>query len=171
MKKIAALFITLLTFTAMQCEKKTTIQPGDDLSGEWTVENVFLGDVIDTPCGYEVKDSPKLTINFEDEKKAGEEAFRFSGKSAVNQFFGTYKITSFDKTTGVGTVEMGAIGSTKMAGPEPLMQCENRYFSLLEDVADFSIAKENGQHVLRIGRFKKDDKPSRDGGTFLILKR
>ncbi|MFT6478049.1 MAG: heat shock protein HslJ [Spirosomataceae bacterium] len=154
---------------AMKCETND-VNSKNELTGEWFVKQVFLGDVIDTPCGYEAKNAPQLTIKFSDEKnEAG--MLSFSGNSAVNSFFGTYKVTAFDESTGQGTVSFGLVGATKMAGPEELMACEGRFFSILEQTTDFSIFNENGKDTLRIGRFKKDDKPSRDGGTFLIMER
>lgn len=153
----------------MQCETNE-LKPKNSLSGEWAVREVFLGDVIDTPCGYETNDAPQLRINFSDEKKE-DGTQSFSGKSAVNSFFGTYKIVTFDEATGQGTIEIGAIGATKMAGSEELMACENRFLGILGKTTDFSVTTENEKNVLRIGTFKKDDTPSRDGGTFLILER
>lgn len=154
---------------AMQCENTAT-KPENKMAGEWLVQEVFLGDVIDTPCGYEVQDAPQLTINFSETANENGQ-FSFSGNAAINQFFGTYEITEFDEKTGGGTITLGAIGSTKMGGPEELMNCEIRFFDLLNRTTDFSITTENGKDVLRIGVFKKDDKPSRDGGTFLIMGR
>lgn len=163
------LLFALPLLLAMQCENNAT-SPKSKLVGEWVVREVFLGDVIDTPCGNGVKDAPLLTIDFSG--KANENGqFSFSGKSAINNFFGTYEIISLDETTGVGTLEFGEIGSTKMGGSEELMACENRFFDLLSRTTDLSITIDSGKDVLRLGVFKKDDKPSRDGGTFFIMER
>jgi heat shock protein HslJ len=163
------LFFAIPLLLAMQC-KTTETAPKSKLTGEWAVREVFLGDAIDTPCGYDAKDAPQLTINFSG--TADEEGqFSCTGKSAVNSFFGTYKIISLDELNGQGTMKFGPIGSTKMAGTEELMACEGRFFSILERTTDFSISSEEGKDVLRIGAFKKDDEPSRDGGTFLIMGR
>lgn len=163
------LLFALPLLLAMKCET-TAIGSQSELSGEWVVQEVFLGDVIDTPCGFEVQNAPPLTINFSAETN-DEKRFSFSGESAINNFFGTYEVTSFNKTTGVGTVTLGPVGATKKGGPEELMACESRFFDLLNRTTDFNVSEENGKKVLRLGVFKKDDKPSRDGGTFLILER
>lgn len=54
---------------------------------------------------------------------------RISGKSAVNRYFGPFTLGSG------GTINFGMMASTKMAGPEPLMQAESEYMSLLDQVA------------------------------------
>lgn len=163
------LLFALPLLLAMTCETND-VKPEDNLVGEWVVQQVFLGDVIDTPCGYEVTDARKLTLKFSNEKNS-DNTFSMTGSAAINSFFGAYEITTFDVATGQGTLSFGAIGATKMGGPAELMACENRFFGILERTSDFSIATENGKQVLRIGTFKKDDKPSRDGGTFLIMEK
>ena len=142
------------------------------LSGEWVLKSVFLGDVIDTPCGWEAKDPKQMTLNItttavENDSKS----FILNGQSAVNQFFGSYAIQSFDKTTKRGTIKMGAIGGTKMAGPEAMMNCETRYYTLLGDAVDFQLVEGENGPVLHLGRLKKDNTPSRDGGTYLIFEK
>jgi heat shock protein HslJ len=164
------LLFVLPFLLAMKCETADLPSKKSKLVGEWFVQEVFLGDVIDTPCGHDVKDAPQLTVNFSGTADL-EGQFSFTGKSAINTFFGTYGIISLDEPNGQGTMKFGSIGATKMAGSEELMACESRFFSILERATDFSVSNENGKEVLRIGAFKKDDKPSRDGGTFLIMER
>ncbi len=163
------LLFALPILFAMKCES-TSVASRTSLTGEWFIREVFLGDVIDTPCGYEAVNAPKFTINFTESADA-ENRFSFSGVAAVNNFFGNYQVTAFDKSSGVGTIAFGQIGMTKMAGPPELMACESRFFDLLNRSTDFSITTENGKEILRLGVFKKDDKPSRDGGTFFIMER
>lgn len=163
------LLFALPLLLALKCETDD-VEAGNKLSGEWLVREVFLGDMIDTPCGFEVTDAPQLIIEFSKNSDDGK-WLKFSGQSAINSFFGTYQITSFDETTGVGQISFGAIASTKKGGSEELMACENRFFDLLNRTSDFSITIQNGKEVLNIGVFKKDDQPSRDGGTFFILGR
>jgi hypothetical protein len=54
-----------------------------------------------------------------------------------------------------------------MAGSEELMACEDRFLVIFFEQPQILVVfpNENGKDTLRIGRFK-DDKPSRDGGTF-----
>ena len=167
--KTIAIILILMSTLALQCEK-TDVTTNPKLAGEWVVKEVFLGDAIDTPCGYANTISPEITINFSAEKNT-DGSYSFSGKSAVNQYFGSYELTSFEQSTSVGTIKLGSIGATKVVGPEPLMDCEMRFFTLLEQSSDFSVLNEGGKDILRIGRFKKDPTPSRDGGKFLICER
>lgn len=66
-----------------------------------------------------------ITIAFDGERLAG-----FSG---VNQYGGAY--TASDD----GSIEIGTMNSTLMAGPEPLMQAESAYLELLKGVDGFAI--------------------------------
>lgn len=147
------------------------VSPEQSLQGEWIIKNVFLGDAIDTPCGYAVTNAPTLTMNFSTEKESGSDNLTFSGRSAVNQYFGAYKVTDFDSSTGIGTIEIGTIGSTKMAGPAELMDCEQRFFAFLKQSTDFKVQTIDGVTTLHLGILKKDTAPSRDGGTYLILEK
>ena len=56
-----------------------------------------------------------------------------SGSGGINLYFGSYKQTG-------SRVTFGAIGSTEMAGPEPLMSQESTYFHLLDSVRSFHSA-------------------------------
>jgi heat shock protein HslJ len=56
------------------------------------------------------------------------EAGRMSGRSAVNQYSGPYRL-------GPGReFSAGPFAGTRMAGPEPAMRAESAYLSLLEEV-------------------------------------
>lgn len=170
MTKLAIAISFILTFFVDMCSTET-ISSEASLQGEWVIKNVFLGDAIDTPCGYEVTNAPTLTINFSADKQENSDKLRFNGSSAVNSYFGGYKVLSYDSKTGIGTLEMGAIGSTKMAGPAELMQCEQRIFDFLQQAKDFEISTENGKTSLHLGIINRSETPSRDGGTYLILEK
>lgn len=55
---------------------------------------------------------------------------KYAGKSAVNRYFGTYKVEG-NKLT------LGPAGVTMMMGPEPLMQAEQNYLQSLAKVVSF----------------------------------
>ena len=55
-----------------------------------------------------------------------------------------------------------------MAGPEPLMNCEQRFFNQLITANDFSI-DEDGE--LKIGTFRNENSHPRDGGYNLIFEK
>jgi inhibitor of cysteine peptidase len=63
-----------------------------------------------------------------------------SGKSAVNQYSGPYVAGKN------GSFSVGAIISTKMAGPEPAMRAETIYFELLSQARNYRIT--NGRLIL-----------------------
>ena len=74
----------------------------------------------------------EITANF-DEKM-------IAGKSAVNQYSGTYELS------GDGKIAFGPLMSTKMAGPEDEMRAENNYMNILSSVRKFTI--DNGQLLM-----------------------
>lgn len=82
-----------------------------------------------TMQGAAVAAEPGATIEFADDHK-------ISGKAFINRYFGTY-------TPGPdGAIAIGPVGMTRMAGPEPLMQQENTYISLLTQVDRCEVTRE-----------------------------
>ena len=59
---------------------------------------------------------------------------RIGGTSGVNSYGGLYSIGPG------GSIAIGALSSTLMAGPEPAMRAEAAYDTLLSQVASFKIA-------------------------------
>jgi len=164
-------FSLLLFFSLFKIDSCTEMEiqssvNSNEILGDWIYKNRFLGDAIDTPCGYAVTNVRELTLKVE-ENTENKENLKLTGNSAVNMLFADLKILTFDKATGIGTLKIEHLGSTKMAGPPDLMQCEQGYFEMLNDAADFKI--ENNK--LMIGHFKKDNTPSRDGGTYMIFEK
>jgi heat shock protein HslJ len=66
-----------------------------------------------------------ITVIFEDG--------RVGGHSGVNSYGGDYKIGSG------GSIEVGEIVSTLMAGPEPAMRAETIYTELLKQAGEFAV--------------------------------
>lgn len=159
MLKICSL-ITVLIFV-QTCET-VSINKLNDIEGEWVLQKVFLSDAYDSPCGWEAGDHEPITLNIDSE--GGK--FSFNGNSAVNSYFGSFEVLTFEAEN--GTMKVGPIGSTKKAGPEPLMNCESRYFSYLETAGDIGLFEENELHI---GNFRNQDSHPRDGGTYLIFER
>jgi heat shock protein HslJ len=158
-KLLIALFLTQM----ISCENDK-IDAQSEITGEWTLKNVFLSDAYDSPCGWEAGEHEPLTMNvvYKDEKYA------ISGKSAVNSYFGSFEILTYNQDTKIGTVKTGAIGSTKMAGPPLLMNCEQRFLDQLQNATDFGF-DENGE--LRVGNFRNENSHPRDGGYYLVFER
>lgn len=159
-----AFLIISFFITQMSSCETSNIDAQSEITGNWVLKNVFLSDAIDTPCGWEAGEHEPLTLNI---TRDGD-SYSFSGKSAVNNYFGTFSILSYNETTRTGKIKSGPIGSTKMAGPAPLMNCEQRFFNQLETAIDFSI-DENG--VLKIGTFRNENSHPRDGGYYLIFEK
>ncbi len=168
MFKIACVFI--LGFQMLQinsCSKEEVSDKIDSkLVGTWVLKNVFLGDAIDTPCGYATKGVRELTMVISEDTES--KTLKISGQSAINVYNGSLSIISSDTSNGISTIKIGALGSSKMAGPPDLMECETRLYNFLNEAPELRIS-DTGE--LNIGRFKKDNTPSRDGGTFLIYEK
>ncbi len=161
----------LLAFNA--CDS-AQVETENKLAGDWVLTNVFLGDAIDTPCGYTTKLDKTMTIQFDTKKLENESSptFSVSGQSAVNRFFSSYSILSFDSGTGRGKIKMGVVGGTKMAGPAELMDCESRYYSFIQEAESFEVLKDGDKTLLHLGRLKEPNSaPSRDGGTYLVFEK
>ncbi len=165
-------FAQMLRFDGCTTSDTVSASAQQDVVGEWVLQRVFLGDVVDTPCGWEAPEHREMTLKItRDAVNNDPGTYVLNGQSSVNQFFGSYAVKSFDKAKQRGTIRMGAVGGTKMAGPEPLMRCEYRYYSLLEQSEEFLFVEDEGKVFLHLGIFKKDNTPSRDGGTYLIFEK
>jgi heat shock protein HslJ len=152
--------------TKVEVQADTTI--ATKLHGKWVLKHRFLGDAIDTPCGYAVTNARDITLEVADNTESNDaNELRIAGNSAVNMYFGGLTITGFDTKTGIGSMKISTLGSTKMAGAPELMECETGYFNMLNESEGFRI--QDGQ--LHVGRFKKDTAPSRDGGTYFIYEK
>lgn len=173
--KIGFLFLLIMIGTSAchpienDATAKGSISNLDSLKGSWTLKYVFLGDVIDQPCSAS-KMPHDITLNITSQLvDNSSDTYVINGQSAVNSIFGGLKILSFDENTQTGKATITQLGSTKMAGPEDLMDCELRYFTLLNATKDFKVFKDtDGKTYLHLGEFKTDNQPSRNGGMYLI---
>lgn len=147
------------------CSKvEIAANPENEILGKWVLKSKFLGDAMDTPCGYGVKNSREITIEI---NKVKNNSYTINGQSIVNTYFGSFSIESTDDKLGIHFIKIGPIASTTMAGPEEYMKCELGYFDMLNSVKELKIDKDR----LLLGNFKKDNIPSRDGGTYFIFER
>jgi heat shock protein HslJ len=169
MYKALIIFLLMPLLKIDSCTKiEVQADTNSAIIGKWVLKNRFLGDAIDTPCGYAVTNARDITLEIADNTESSDaKVLRMTGNSAVNMYFGDLTITGFDETTGIGTMKISTLGSTKMAGSPELMECETNYFNMLNESAEFRI--QEGQ--LQVGRFKKDTTPSRDGGTYFIYEK
>ncbi|MDO5088581.1 MAG: META domain-containing protein [Leptotrichiaceae bacterium] len=73
-------------------------------------------------------EKPSITLNFTDKG--------INGISAVNRYFSSYTIKG-------NTVSFGVIGSTKMGGPQEMMNLEIKYLGILEKSEKIEIPDNN----------------------------
>lgn len=163
MNKILLVFTGLFFLNLTSCED-STLRAENDFEGTWIFKEFFLGDAIMMGCGWEAQNVRTMTLTIE--KDEGQ--FKISGSAPVNNYFGVFDLLSFDETTSQGKISLDPIGSTKMAGPEPLMQCETMYFQMLQEAGDIGLS-ETGE--LQIGRFRTPESNPRDGGTFMVFEK
>lgn len=128
--------------------KKTEIQPPNPLQGTWVLKNILTGDILDAPCGFANEGKvDEMNINFTNQAQTENDLKQLNGQSSVNSFTATYKIISYNKKKQTGKISISPIMSTKMGAIEPFfMECEKRYFNLLQSTQDFSF--QNGKLLL-----------------------
>lgn len=143
-RKISTLPIVLLfavTWLYGGCMSSGSNQSLDRLIGiEW-----LALDIDGTP----VKNKTESTISFED-------ATRVIGNGGCNRFFGTAKLSG-------ETLEVGPLGTTRMACPETIMNQEHRFLKALESVRRYRVddatdllylSNEQGKPILRFRQNK-----------------
>ena len=110
MKKISMfMFMFVFTMAMVGCTKELTV---DSLTGKsFKLTNMFEGS--------------EITIMFD--------GSQFSGKSAVNTFFGPYEIKEGNKFVA------GQTGMTMMAGPEPEMETETKFMEMFGTIDTVSL--------------------------------
>lgn len=131
--------------------------------GEWILTGIFLSDAKDTPCGWQVNDHREINLKFEKDSKG---KVMISGQSVVNSYSGLVESLVNNDIDKKGKIKIVNLITTEKAGSKELMQCEERYYNMLQTAEDYSI-DENG-HLL-LGLLKKPNSNPRDGGTYLIF--
>lgn len=125
MKIKISLILTLILILIMSCvnvsvksTEKEKISSDSSLTGtSWNLINISGEDV--TGKG--------VTIHIQKN--------RLGGNAAVNQYFGNYTIKQ-DK------ISVSQIGRTEMAGEKSLMNLENRYIGILQNVKKIEVIKD-----------------------------
>ena len=143
-RKISTLSIAILfavTWLYGGCMSSESNQSLDRLIGiEW-----LALDIDGTP----VKNKTESTINFED-------ATRVTGSGGCNRFFGTAELSG-------QALEVGPLGTTRMACPDTIMNQEHRFLKALESVRRYRVddatdllylSNEQGKPILRFRQNK-----------------
>lgn len=115
LRLIGVLVLTLLLAAMVGCGTGGSADPLENSS--WKL--VAWGDATVLPAEVEI------TAQFSEGQ--------ISGNAGVNSYFGAYTI----ERDGFAT---GEVGRTLMAGPEPAMQAEDTYLSLLARVRSYDLA-------------------------------
>lgn len=130
MKKI--FFALISTFLIFSCTAITnggsgkTMDVKDIVNTSWKLTNIS-GEKI-TPKKIDGKEVGTVTLEITTD--------RISGSAGVNRYFGTYELTGEE-------VEIKGIGSTKMMGIPELMEIENKYLGILQDVTNVELKNKN----------------------------
>lgn len=149
------------------CTEKTETVPEIEKAvlGDYVLKSRFLGDAVDSPCGWEANFKEDITLSI---KKAEDgKGFTLNGKLPVNTYFGKIEIGSEINKLNIYNLKISNLGGTKVGGPKAFMDCESNLIDFMTAAPEIKADSEG----VYIGTFKKDDKPSRDGGTYLIFER
>ncbi len=172
MKLISIVILSILGMIA-SCEKNTVessepIDGIDGIIGKWQGKNIFLSDATTNIC-YETQNNRPFILTFNTEEIAGKKTIKLSGDAPINSFFGSLKSYSFNKENNFFNIEMGVLGSTKMAGPPDLMTCETTLFNFLNGSKNIQLSADG--KTLTIGNHRTKDSHPRDGGTYIIFEK
>jgi heat shock protein HslJ len=162
MRNVLFLSALWFVFTLATCEKESTTTAANPF-GEWILTGIFLSDAKDTPCGWQVTDHREITLKFEKDTKG---VMKISGQSVVNSYGAGVESLVYNDTDKKGKIKITNLNTTEKAGPAELMQCEERYYTMLHTAEEYTI-DESG-HLL-LGQLKKPNSNPRDGGTYLIF--
>ena len=143
MKKFFLAVISV--FFLFSCSNTTTLQNN---STTGTGNTVKLKDIVDTSWKLTAISGEKITPKMADGKETGIitldiTADKISGSAGVNRYFGSYKLNGKN-------ISIDGMGSTRMMGPQDLMEREYKYLALLGDVTGFEF-KDNNTLVLKSG--------------------
>ena len=109
MKTTFSLIAFTVLITACGNKNKTTNDPMESLQGRYEVTALE---------GTTLEEGIDIWLNFDLEES------RVNGKAACNTFFGSF-------TQEGESIQMGQMGSTMMACPDPLMEYERRFLDLI----------------------------------------
>ena len=122
MKSLIAIVFALVL---VSCQKTPSASSHLLLEGNWKFVGYKDHKTCETP-------NEKVTIAFS--KENGE--IRANGRSFINGYFSDVEIETTSKS---GDIKFNALGSTKMAGPEAEMNCEQLFFETLDAVTNFEV--------------------------------
>ena len=161
--KLKKYLFLLLAPLLLACE--TASIDASTLDGTWQLTGVFLSDALDQPCSNGVTPNNKMTLTFDTENK------KVNGTSSVNLLNGSFDFSIPSQTGEIGDISFNPLGSTKIGGSEEQLQCELRYFNMLQDAREFRIEQNGKVTTLHIGTLTVNGENPRDGGTYLVFQK
>lgn len=121
----------LLMILFFSCETGQMTSTPTELEGVWVYKGYQYGPGhAGTPAGMPGCEKETENVTLEITRKNNR--LEISGRSFINTYFSTAEV-SFERTDQSGTIAFEGIGTTKMGGPENLMQCETVYYELLRN--------------------------------------
>lgn len=121
MSRILGFAFFLLLLAAVAFITLQDMKPIADSSADTPVTGIEWKPV--SIGGQDVAQDAKLQLRFEVDGK-------LNGNGGCNSFFGNYTLTD-------AGIDIGSIGATRMACPEPQMDLETRFFLALEKASRF----------------------------------
>jgi META domain len=178
--KILSILVAVFSILLFSCQKNS-VSPASqernayasELKGSWKLSSVLMGDIMDLPCGMNTPSRGDLTLiaNVDSASTSGEKLI-INGQSAVNLYFASLEVLSYNQETLEGTLKISTLGSTKIAGTNEMNACESRFFNILSSAKDYRFVKSNeGKVFLHLGTFSKNPMPTYDAGTYLIFEK
>jgi heat shock protein HslJ len=122
MRLISPLCIALLLGLAL-----TGCRASQELVGTWTLESLEAT-AGSPPLPAPGRTTPRITFEAPNDRGEG----KLSGFGGVNRFFGNYQ-------TGSGSIAIGALGATRMAGPTELMTLEKVLLGVIQRAQNWKV--------------------------------
>lgn len=122
---IRFLLFMLVTALFSSCETGSLTSTPSELEGVWVFKGYRQGETL-----YEVPGCEKETETITLEITRKGDGFDISGRSFINTYFSRAQV-NYNRSDQSGTIKFEGIGTTKMGGPENLMNCESAYYQHL----------------------------------------
>lgn len=177
--KTLSILVAVFSILLVSCQKNS-VSPASqernayvsELKGSWKLNSVLMGDIMDLPCGMNTPSRGDLTLIANvDSASTSSEKFIINGQSAVNLYFASLEVLSYNQETLEGTLKISTLGSTKIAGTNEMNTCESRFYNILSSAKDYRFVKSEGKTFLHLGTFNKSSMPTFDAGTYLIFEK
>jgi len=147
MRLIQHLSLALLLGAAFSLVGCRTSQ---QLVGTWSLETLEAT-AGSPPLPAPGRTTPRITFEAPDERGQG----KLTGFGGVNRFFGNYQV-------GSGSIAIGALGATRMAGPTELMNMEKVLLGVIQMAQNWKVEEKTLRLTGTAGNatFARDEDPA-----------